>query len=161
MSHTRESVYAAEQQLRKIFDNSVDARTIKVHGSTLTIPIERKFANLDSIQTYVDRVLSLNWVKNQYRQAAYPIHVRERRGQAAAHYEPHNHVIAIPPHDRNRAWAMRELVVLHEISHHLDLNGGHSASFAGIFVNLVTEIIGVEAGFLLNVFFNDEHVAVA
>jgi putative metallohydrolase (TIGR04338 family) len=160
VANVTDAVYTAEHGLRAMLDRSHDAPTVCVHGSTLTLPVERKFACLESIQRYIDAVLNLNWVKAQYENAQHPIKVRERQGQRYAHYEPWTHVIAIPPHERNRAWAMRELVVLHELAHHLDTGRGHSETFTDTFVTLVSELMGPEAGFVLRTLFYDENVRV-
>ena len=71
------------------------------------------------MQRYVDDVLALPTVRRQWPEVA-PLRVRARRAATAAHYENRDGagVIAVP--DVGTAdWAMRELVVLHEIAHHL------------------------------------------
>lgn len=147
----RSRVYAAEREIRFMFDNAdkYDARTVQVHGSAVTLPIERRFASVESVQSYVDRVLALNWLGAPYPNAVEPVRVRERRGQRFAHYEPMPPTIAVPLYAGNRAWALRELVVLHEIAHHLTAGDGHGRPFVECFTTLVAEIIGAEAGFLL------------
>lgn len=151
----RSRVYSAEALVRRVYDQAdrTDCRALTVHGSTITLPIERRFAALDSIQRYVDAVLGLNWVRAAWpARSAVAVTVRERRGQASAHYERAGTTIAIPPREHNRAWAMREFVVLHELAHHLasDTTGApHGPEFAGRMSTLVTEIVGPEAGFLL------------
>lgn len=145
-------VYAAEQQVCRLFDSaeSHNVRTVQVHGSTLTLPVERKFGSVESVQRYVDAVLALNWVRERYAAATTPVAVRARRGQALAHYDALPPTIAIPLRESNRAWALREMVVLHEIAHHLAPNGvSHGRQFVDCFIELVTEIIGPEAGLVL------------
>ncbi len=157
----RSRVYEAETLVRTMFDRADERglRTVDVAGSTLTLPIERKFASIDSIQRYVDEVLRLDWVRESWPNAG-GVNVRERSGTGSSHYERDTRTIAIPLHRHNRAWALRELVVLHELAHHLGghHNGGndngadepaHSGAFVDRFVTLVTEIVGQEAGFLL------------
>lgn len=144
-------VYAAEQQVRLLFDSaeSHNVRTVQVQGSTLTLPVERKFGSVESVQSYVDAVLALNWVRERYA-APTPVAVRARRGQALAHYDALPPTIAVPLHERNRAWALREMVVLHEIAHHLaPSSASHGRQFVDCFIELVTEIIGPEAGLVL------------
>ena len=55
----RSKVYEAEHLVRTMFDRADQRglRTVDMLGSTLTLPVERKFASLDSVQTYVDAVL--------------------------------------------------------------------------------------------------------
>ncbi|UFS94454.1 TIGR04338 family metallohydrolase [Nocardia huaxiensis] len=129
------------------------ARTVELHGSQLTLPIERRFASVDSIQDYVNRVLALNWVRARWERAATPITVRSRAGTKAAHYECEGAVLAVPLHARGTAWALRELVVLHEIAHHLDPNPGDSAAhgpeFCDRYLELLDGVIGPEAALLM------------
>lgn len=149
----RARLYSAEQQVRQSFKWAEQGgSTVQVAGSTLTLPVERKFASIESIQMYADRVLNLNWVqKNWPKKSGKKVTVRERRGQTKAHYEFATNTIAIPPHQRGQAWAMRELVVLHELAHHLAPESGHGPKFVSTFQDLVEGIIGSEAGFLLRV----------
>jgi putative metallohydrolase (TIGR04338 family) len=157
----RSKVYDAEALVRRIYDRAArtGSRTISAYGSTLHLPIERRFASVDSIQRYVDAVLTLNWVRTCWSdRAAVAVQVRERRGYAAAHYERLTATIAIPPYQHNRAWAMRELVVLHELAHHLEPDAfaaAHGPRFVGRFTTLVSEVIGPETGFLLTATMRD------
>lgn len=164
----RSRVYEAETLVRTMFDRADERglRTVDVAGSTLTLPIERKFASIESVQAYVDSVMRLNWVRRQWPSAS-AVHVRERTGATASHYERDTRTIAVPLHRHNEAWALRELVVLHELAHHLgvdDDSGGsgdqpaHSGAFVGRFITLVTEIVGQEAGFLLRTMMLDNGV---
>jgi putative metallohydrolase (TIGR04338 family) len=109
----------------------------------VTLPVERKFASIESVQDYVNRVLALNWVRETWARAATPIHVRARAGNNAAHYESDCATMAVPEYRSGKAWAFRELVVLHEIAHHLDPSDPDDPS------TLVGEIIGPEAAFVL------------
>ena len=148
----RARVYAAEHQVRRLFDSAEThgVRTVHTFGSSLTLPVERRFASVESVQTYVDAVLGLSWVRADYPGAATPVAVRARRGRGKAHYEPLPPTIAVPLHDGDGAWALRELVVLHEIAHHLAADDvGHGARFVGCFTALVSEIVGPEAGLVL------------
>ncbi|HZC72087.1 MAG TPA: TIGR04338 family metallohydrolase [Jatrophihabitans sp.] len=151
----RSKVYAAESLVCRIYDRAeqADTRTVELHGSTITLPIERRFASLESIQRYVNAVLALRWVRARWpTRATVPVTVRARRGHAKAHYEQANATIAIPPHEQNRAWAMRELVLLHELAHHLEpseVAQPHGPEFTERYATLVAEIVGPEAGLLL------------
>lgn len=151
----RSKVYEAENMVRTMFDRADerDLRTIDILGSTLTLPIERKFASIDSVQDYVDAVLNLNWVRQTWPHGGTVVHVRERSGTGASHYERDSRTIAVPLHRHNEAWALRELVVLHELAHHFEPDDSdtppHSGQFVDRFVTLVSEIIGQEAGFVL------------
>ncbi|WP_328389404.1 TIGR04338 family metallohydrolase [Nocardia sp. NBC_00416] len=163
----RARVYDAEQLVRVIFDRAAEFghRTIELHGSRLTLPDERKFASVESVQRYCDRVLALGWVASNWARAGVPIRVRARAGTVAAHYESDPAVLAVPVHaDRasrggRSAWALRELVVLHELAHHLEPRpaavAAHGPGFCGRYVELVDGVIGPEAGLLLRVTLHD------
>jgi putative metallohydrolase (TIGR04338 family) len=111
----RTRVYDAEALVRRMFDRSVDYPVVDVAGSHLTLPPERRFASLESVQRYVDAVLGLRWVRERWPRADVPVSVRSRAGQSRAHYERFPAVIAVPLHEGGHAWALRELVVLHEV----------------------------------------------
>ncbi|MEV3959579.1 TIGR04338 family metallohydrolase [Nocardia sp. NPDC050193] len=162
----RARVYDAEQLVRSIYDRAAEfgQHTVEVHGSRLTLPAERKFASVDSVQQYCDRVLALGWVAATWKRAGMPIRVRARAGNLAAHYETGNAVLAVPLHaetsTRGRtAWALRELVVLHELAHHLeprpDTVAAHGPEFCSRYVELTGGVIGPEVGLLLHLTFHD------
>ncbi|HET8992641.1 MAG TPA: TIGR04338 family metallohydrolase [Rhodococcus sp. (in: high G+C Gram-positive bacteria)] len=154
----RTSVYEAESLVRRMFDLADERglRAVEVAGSHVTLPIERRFASLESAQQYVDKVLALNWVRAYWPRAALPVRVRARSGNTAAHYESDCATIALPVHRDNRAWAFRELVVLHELAHHLDpqdpddpTEAAHGPAFVDRFLTLVEGVVGPEAAFVL------------
>lgn len=153
----RAKVYEAEALVRRIFDRSAEFPMVEVANSRVTLPPERKFASLDSLQTYVDRVLALNWIRERWDRSSVPVRVRSRAGQQRAHYERTPAVIAVPLHRGGTAWALRELVVLHEIAHHLAeaQEVDHGPLFTGRLIQLVDGVIGAEAAFLLRVMFLD------
>ena len=103
------------------------------------------------MQAYVDAVLGLDWVAATWPEAGLVITVRARSGSAAAHYESDTATIAVPLHRGNRAWALRELVVLHELAHHFaeENEQQHGGAFVDRYITLVGEIVGSEAGFVL------------
>jgi putative metallohydrolase (TIGR04338 family) len=159
----RSRVYEAEALVRRMFDRAVDYPVVDVAGSHLTLPPERKFASLDSVQSYVDAVLALQWVRARWPRASVPVFVRARAGQSRAHYERLPGVIAVPLHEGGRAWALRELVVLHEVAHHLADDAeeiAHGSEFTGRMVELIAGIVGEEAAFLLRVTLLESGVAV-
>ncbi|MGW4530519.1 TIGR04338 family metallohydrolase [Nocardia sp. NPDC004340] len=151
----RSQVYDAEGLVRGMFDRAdeFETRTVEVHGSHLTLPIERRFGSVESVQTYADRVLALNWVRARWDRAGVPVTVRARAGTKAAHYESAGAVLAVPLHAGGSAWALRELVILHELAHHLDPElteaAPHGPDFCARYVELVDGVIGPEAALLL------------
>ncbi|MQY23945.1 TIGR04338 family metallohydrolase [Nocardia macrotermitis] len=151
----RGRVYDAEGLVRRMFDRA-DAgggRTVELYGSQLTLPVERRFASVESVQSYVDRVLGLNWVRAQWVRSGEPVRVRARAGAGAAHYEAAGAVLAIPLHNAGSDWALREFVILHEIAHHLGEPeaevAAHGPEFCSRYLELVDGVIGPEAALLL------------
>ncbi|WP_280306628.1 TIGR04338 family metallohydrolase [Nocardia neocaledoniensis] len=153
----RGKVYDAEHLVRGVFDRAEEFghRTVDVYGSQLTLPVERRFGSVESVQSYVDKVLALNWVRAQWERAALPVRVRARAGGSAAHYEPAAGVLAVPLHTGATAWALRELVVLHELAHHLadDAEASHGPEFCSRYIELVDGVIGPEAALLIRATF--------
>ncbi len=150
----RSSVYAAEQMVFGLFDHVGAARTARIGGATLTLPVEARFASLDSIRDYLDRVLALPGVVERFGSSVRPVRVRARRGASAATYESAGGVIAIPV-SADGKWALRELVLLHELAHHLDDSGGaaHGAGFRTTLAELAGLVLGPEVTFCYRVFF--------
>jgi putative metallohydrolase (TIGR04338 family) len=146
----RSAVYAAEDQLRSTLEAG---GRVDFFGSTLDVPAERHFADLVSIQAYVDSVLRLAPVQERWPDVG-PVLVRERAGSSRAHYEPGSGgVIAIPltglPGQR---WAARETVVLHEVAHHLVWSAddpAHGPRFCGALIRLYQHAISPSAALLL------------
>ncbi len=157
----RSKVYAAEQFVRTLFDRAAErgSRSVEFFGAQLTLPPEAKFGSLPGVQRYVDDVLALPAVQQRWPAAA-PLRVRARRAATAAHYENRDGagVIAVP--DRQDAdWAMRELVVLHEIAHHLcDEQPPHGPHYVATLCTLAELVMGPEVGHVLRVVYAKEGV---
>jgi putative metallohydrolase (TIGR04338 family) len=157
--HGRTAAYAGEHRLRAVLEWSCAGETppaVEIAGSTLTLPIERRFGDLASIQRYCDKVLALP----QYAHAG-PVSVRERRGDGAAHYSPSRREIAVCT--TGLRWALREAVVLHELAHHLSPNdpNGHGLVWRNTFLDLLETCMGPEVAFFLRVTWWSEGVALA
>ena len=150
----RAKVYAAEDFVRTMFDRAAEhgSPAIEFFGTQLTLPPEGRFGSVASVQRYVDDVLALPAVRQQWPEVS-PLRVRARRAATAAHYENHDGagVIAVP--DRDTAdWAMRELVVLHEVAHHLcRAQPAHGAEFVATMCTLTELVMGPELGHVLRV----------
>ncbi len=157
----RAKVYAAEGFVRTLFDRAAEhsARGIDFFGTSLTLPPEARFGSLEGVARYVDEVLALPRVTQRWP-AAGALAVRSRRGATAAHYENTDGtgIIAVP--DRRPAdWAMRELVVLHEVAHHLQPAGSaHGSGFVDTFCELAELVMGPEVGHVLRVVYTKEGV---
>jgi putative metallohydrolase (TIGR04338 family) len=156
----RAKVYAAEVFVRTLFDRAAEhgTRTVEFFGTSLTLPPEARFASVDSVQRYVDDVLALATVRRRWPHVT-QLAVRSRRGGTAAHYEigGDGAVIAVP--DARTRWALRELVVLHEIAHHLCGDAPpHGPEFVATFCELVEMVMGPEAAHVLRVIYAKEGV---
>ena len=130
----REQVYQAEDRLCDLFDTAdrIGNRMLVLDGINLTLPTEYKFASVAGVQRYCDEVCE--------RRGWRPVRVRERKGQHRAHYQRGE--IAVPMVDR---WALREIVILHELAHHA-VRGGHTPQFVGALANLFDDVMAPEAG---------------
>jgi putative metallohydrolase (TIGR04338 family) len=149
----RSRVYAVEDQVAHALERSAaGSRTVDFFGSTLTLPTERLFADIPSVQRWVTAVLELGPVSRRWPDTP-SCAVRARRGTTRAHYQAPDE-IAVPVTSR---WALRELVLCHELAHHLAWHdptvpadvAAHGAEFADAFVELVEVVIGPEVALLL------------
>lgn len=157
----RAKVYAAEAFVRTLFDRAGERGSgdIDFFGTRLTLPPEARFGSVAAVQRYVDDVLALPSVRSRWPGAA-GLSVRARRGATAAHYENQGAagVIAVPDR-REGDWALRELVVLHEIAHHLcDIRPPHGPEFVATLCELAEIVMGPELGHVLRVVYTKEGV---
>lgn len=146
-------VYAAEQELRRMLGFT----SVHVHGREVKIPVERNFADIESIQRYVDKVLALNWVRAMYPMAAQSLKV-QKKPKGANVATCGGGVMNVPINSHNR-WALREIVILHELAHHLTPGSNHGSAFRDCFAWLVEEIIAPEVGWLLRTLFWDNQLS--
>jgi putative metallohydrolase (TIGR04338 family) len=154
----RSKVYAAEEFVRTLFDRAGEHgnRSVEFFGASLTLPPEARFASVESVQRYIDDVLGL--VRERWPAIA-PLTVRPRRGTAAAHYERDDDGAAIAVPDRRTNWALRELVVLHEVAHHLcEADPPHGPEFVATYCELAEAVMGPEVGHVLRVVYSKEGV---
>lgn len=156
----RSKVYAAEQFVRTLFDRASErgTRAVDFFGAQLTLPPEARFGSVESVRRYVDDVLAMAAVRARWP-AAGPLTVRARRGVTAAHYEYDGSVATMAVPERHTTWALRELVVLHEIAHHLcHAEPPHGPQFVATFGELAETVMGPEAGHVLRVVYAKEGV---
>lgn len=149
----RGRVYAAETQVARALDRAAAGSSlVDFFGSSLTLPPERRFGDVASVQRWVDAVLALDHVRDRWP-ATPACRVRSRRGSSRAHYQAPGE-IAVPTDDR---WALREIVMCHELAHHLVFHdagvpagvAAHGREFVEAFVALVDIVIGGEVALLL------------
>lgn len=130
--------------------DSTGVRTFESCSSVFEIPQEYKFKNMEDVQHYCDRALVL------VNRANSPVVVRSAHAnQSKAHYLSGGIYL---PNRSTESWAWRELVVLHELAHHISQGDGHGQNFSGAMVYLVTEMVGAELGFLLRMEYLKEGV---
>ena len=151
----RAAVYAAEDQVSAALSRG---GRVDFFGSTLTLPVERRFADVASIQRYVDAVLTLTSVREGWPSAG-PVRVRERAGAAKATYERDGAVISIPLAGPPPRWAAREMVILHELTHHLTYSRGtevaaHGPEFVADLATVAGLAIGPEVAVMLRAAFD-------
>lgn len=157
----RPLVYEAEAVLARLIDRRAEFPVVDAFGSRVALPDDRKFGDLDSVQRYVDAVLALDWIRRLAPvRAQAPVRVRARAGATKAEYDAGAATIAVPPHQVGGRWAMRELVVLHELAHHLTPEAEHGPAFVAMLLDLVEELVGAEAGFLLRAALLDAGVTI-
>jgi putative metallohydrolase (TIGR04338 family) len=132
---------------------------VEFFGTQLTLPPEGRFGSVESVQRYVDGVLELPAVRQRWPDVL-PLGVRARKAATAAHYENRDGtgIIAVP--DRDTAdWALRELVILHEVAHHLcRAEPAHGPDFVATICELSELVMGPELGHVLRVVYAKEGV---
>jgi putative metallohydrolase (TIGR04338 family) len=156
----RAKVYAAEEFVRTLFDRADEHgnRVVDFFGTQLTLPPEGRFASTQSVQRYVDDVLGLAVVRERWP-GIRPLAVRPRRGVTAAHYESGDDGAAMAVPEGRTTWALRELVVLHEVAHHLCAAGPpHGPEFVATFCDLAGAVMGPEVAHVLRVVYAKEGV---
>lgn len=138
----RSAVYAAEDLVASLLDRG---GVVDFHGSRVDVPLQRRFADIDSIRRYLDAVRACDWGAGD---TPAPM-VRLRRGQAKAHWSAPD-TIAIPT---GASWAMSELVVIHEYAHHVAWHRsghlGHGRVFCDHMRMLVAGALGDAAALIL------------
>ena len=160
----RSAVYSVEDALGRQLERG---GRVEFFGSTLTLPVERRFADVASMQRYVDAVLATVGPDLP------PVTVRERASASKAHYEhprPDRFAIIAVPLQLidGRRWAARESVLLHEIAHHVthhdpgaQAEAAHGPAFCAHLISLHARIIGPESALLLRAALDSAGIPVA
>lgn len=153
-----QKVYDAEGIVRGMFDYTVEFNnpTVDAHGVSITLPPEAKFGSVESVQSYVNRVVTMPSVVERFGYGGM-VGVRPRKGSAKAHYEPRTRTIAVA--EVGNRWALREIVVLHELAHHFaDPGEHHGPGFVTTFIDLVGIVMGPEVALLVRVVYENNQV---
>ena len=122
---SRETIelYDAETRLTRW----VDAGAVRVDGVSWQPEQDPLFRDVGEVSRFTDQACD--------RLGVTRVEVRARKGGREAHYEPVVMQICVPPAEVGGAWALRGLVVIHELAHHLVAVGGvqeggpHGATF--------------------------------
>lgn len=143
MSQARE-LYEAERSLMFMLDQP---GTVRFMGSSLTLPVERRFGDVAAVRRYLAVLRERPW---GHPEVPEPV-VRVRKGHTQADWSAG--VIALPDGIGARGWAMREVVVLHEYAHHVTWHTrgatGHGREFREVYLDLLDNAVGPEAAFIL------------
>jgi putative metallohydrolase (TIGR04338 family) len=144
---TRQHLYATEDVLRGLFDRAAQGSpVVEVEGITLTLPPEGRFASIPSLQEYCDRVCDIIGMSR--------VNVRATStGDSAAYYLAAGNILAVP-NGRNR-WAMRELIVLHELAHKMTplRSASHGPEFVANYITLLDRVMAPEASLAARVIY--------
>jgi len=134
------TVYAAEDDLERWL--ATRTGSVRVDEEDFTPEVEAKFADLPSVQRYVDQVLAhLQSVGVTFAGRAHvAVTVAPRHGHRMAHYQRVSATIKVPTEASGGKWAMREGVLLHELAHHLTDTDGHGWAFRDTHLRLLEAI---------------------
>jgi putative metallohydrolase (TIGR04338 family) len=139
----KSAVYAAEDQLAGWLDAvTPEQPSITVDGEVFTPEVEPRFTDPDAVGRYVDQVLT----HLRDRGADYDgreqqtVSVRARSGSRMATYVADTATIAVPSFEVGGRWALRGLVVLHELAHHLAGEPDHGPAFRATSLRLLEDV---------------------
>ena len=138
----RAAVYAAEDQLSRLL---ASGGVIDFHGSTLDIAPEQTFQEIAEIQEYLDAIRWTSWGHGDLIAAR----MCASRATTTAEWRAPN-LIRVPV---KQGWAMRESVVLHEYSHHVQFHRtgatSHDEDFCQTLLGLVEYAMSPAVALLL------------
>jgi len=140
----RGAVYQAEDTVASVMARA--HRAVRLGRRIVTLPADTRFATVEEIQSFADRVLD-----EPATVSAYPrrgrVRIEARRGFRSATYNAG--VVRVPAVDPRGRWALSRAVVLHELAHHLAAEPGHTARFRQTLVHLYRLHLGDGAAELL------------
>lgn len=139
----KSAVYAAEDQLASWLDQvTPEQPTVTVDGEVHTPEVEPRFTDPGAAGRYAAQVLAhLRECEVDYAgREQTDVIVRARRGHRMATYLQEPPTIAVPPFEAGGRWALRGLVLLHELAHHLSGELVHRAGFRSTFLRLLEDI---------------------
>lgn len=145
----KQKVYDAEHQFCRMLDTVELDGTIDFFGSRVAVDTDRKFTRVADVQRFVDAIVTS--LLPEHRSVVPTVVVR--KGEAKAVYRSSDNTICVP----EAKWALRESVILHEMAHWLVAHSldrstceAHGPEFAGIFVDLVSRVMGSGSAMVLS-----------
>ena len=155
-----DSVYKAENYIRFLADEARKQDnglvSAQILGSTFNIPMDRTFGDIESVRRYANIVIQR--MSHKYPRMAGVKISQQARMKAKSYYRPSTHEIVLAGNvgaDLNR-WAMRELVVLHELAHAAAPVGeSHGAKFTAIFSELLEEMLDNNMGIIARMAYHE------
>lgn len=160
----RQHLYAAEDQFGAVLNRG---GRIDFFGSTLDVPVQKRFGDLESVERYIEGVFASVRQSPPLQGITTP-QVRERKGHTKAHYESVSRTIAVPLSGARSQWALRESVILHECAHHLagfvaqgQMQAPHGPEFAACMLYLVRTVLGEQAELLLRTGYHEAGISSA
>ena len=145
-------VYVVENSLWEALDQASDTGIRDYHrfGTTYTLPNERKFGSLESVHIYLERLTGLKSFYAEFGSIVAPAVKPTTRDSNGAYRQTSadadGMAINLAPHGGGVSTHLREMRVLHEMAHAVDIqiarrNGtktdGHSKGFLDIFLKLI------------------------
>lgn len=151
----RKRLYRAEQAVRE-FSVQSDKNEGWIEFMNVEMFLQRElwFRSTDDIEEYLRRVMRTKWYKRVCPKSyvTQQIAVETHGAHFHAHYY-YDGTMKFPPWPKPGITneLHRELVVLHELAHHVTplRYAGHGAEFSGNFLYIVTNKLGPEYGALL------------
>lgn len=153
------AVYAAENAVAQWLDLvTPDSPEVTVHGKLFCPDPDPKFSDPEAFGCYLEKVLAhLTESEHTFNgRELLPVTVRSRRGATRAVYEFATATVAVPPAEIGGRWALRGLVALHELAHHLQGEPGHGAEWRTTFLRLLEAVGQSEHAELLHLAYHDE-----
>lgn len=164
----QKTTYAAEDMVMQWLDAaSPETGEVRVrmerdgrtHSVTYTPEVEPRFSQPPEVRVFIDKVTDR--LRQHARESGSTFRGREQRpvtvvavrGWKKATYR--DGMICLPERERGGAWALRAMVVLHELAHHLNtgIDGAiideHGEGFRETFVQLLESIGWVEIAAML------------
>jgi len=147
LNNNERALLEVEERFYNILDAGAEAGVYAYHalGSTFVLPEERRFTNLEQIQRYVDDALETPFFGIMSRELGRIPTIKVKASAYDNRASHHNGTISIPD---NVEWR-RELVVLHELSHHFG-GQGHGKRYLESYFKIISEMMNPQLSLLMS-----------